>query len=125
MVLNKTTCHMCDSWYFPMFLLWGGSPTLMYMSSLMVLVKLCDSLPQNGEVILTGLMTYDAVMVIIRRRGPNMFLMSFNKCPGRLPNILLMVHTVMLIPINHSTLLCDMSLSLGATRRFFDGADLL
>ena len=36
--------QMCDSWYFPMFLLSEGSLTLMNMASLMFLVLPCGSL---------------------------------------------------------------------------------
>ena len=44
-VLNKTSSHMWDNWYFPMFLPRDGSLTLIYMASLITLVMLWDSLP--------------------------------------------------------------------------------
>ena len=41
--INRTSSHMWDKWNLHMFLLWDGSLTLMYMTSLMVLV-MCTTL---------------------------------------------------------------------------------
>ena len=51
-VLNKTSCHMWGSWCLSMFLLRVGSVTFMSMTSLMVLVMVCDHLPtmENSPV---------------------------------------------------------------------------
>ena len=43
--LNKTSFNIWCNWYFPMFLLRDGSLTLTKIMSLMVLVRVCDSLP--------------------------------------------------------------------------------
>ena len=44
-VLNRTSSHMCGRWYLPMFLLRDGLLTLMYIASLIVLMRFCFSLP--------------------------------------------------------------------------------
>ena len=48
-VLNKTSSHMWGSQYFTIFLLRDGC-TLMYIASLMVLVRVCDSLPKMEKL---------------------------------------------------------------------------
>ena len=45
LVMNKTSSHMWDNCYFPMFLLCDGSLTFIYITSLMVIVRLFESLP--------------------------------------------------------------------------------
>ena len=42
-MFNETSSHMWGSWYLPMLLLKDRSLTLMNISSLMVLVRVCDS----------------------------------------------------------------------------------
>ena len=44
-MLNRTSCHMCDRWYLPIFLLRDGLLTLIYKASLMVLMRFWSFLP--------------------------------------------------------------------------------
>ena len=44
-VLNRTSSHMWGRWYLPIFLFRDGLLTLMYIASLMVLMRFCSSLP--------------------------------------------------------------------------------
>ena len=66
-----------------------GSLTLMYIASLMVLVRLCASLPNMVEVVYTGVMTCGIDMVIDGRRSPKMFPEPFPKILAESP----MYHT--------------------------------
>ena len=101
-VLNRTSSKMGDSWYLPMFLLSNGSLTLMYIASLIVLARLCDSLPTI--VVLTALVTSGVGM----GKMGEMFLKSFSKGSCRFTNVLMIsIHSVTLAPENHPAFLCD------------------
>ena len=49
-LLNQTSSYMWDNWNFPMFLLSDWSLTLIYIASLMVLVRVFYSLPMTEKL---------------------------------------------------------------------------
>ena len=59
----------------------------MYVASLMVLVRWCDSVPAVANYTQTGLMSFDVGMFLNEERGLKMFLESFTKDPCRVPNV--------------------------------------
>ena len=73
----------------------------------------------NGEIVQTWLMISDFGTVIKRVLGAEMFLESFPKGPWRLPNVFLIpLHSVTLVPIDYSILLCYGILVLGGLQVF-------
>ena len=117
-MFSRTSSHRWGKWNLPMFLLRGGSLTLMSMASFMALVVLCTYLPIMEKLFT---LTHDVGMVIDGRRGPKVFPKSFPKGSFRSPYVLLV--TIQFVTLHlylHITLLfCQMlSLSLGVTRRF-------
>ena len=60
-MFSKSSSHMWGNWYFPMFLLRDRSLTLMSIASLMVLVRVCDSLPPMEK--LSNLVWWPQVLV--------------------------------------------------------------
>ena len=115
-MLNKTSYHMCDSRYFPKLLLRDGSLTLIYIASLMVLVKLCDSLPKLVK--LPKLVWWSVMLVWSWLRGGalRIFLESFPRGPCRLPNVVITLNLSHFYKLLH--FLCDGVLILWATMRF-------
>ena len=73
-MLNKTSSIMWDNWYFPTFLLSDGSFNLVYLVSLFVPVRLCDSLPKMQKTVQTGKVTHGVGTVTNGGRCPKMFL---------------------------------------------------
>ena len=73
-LFNKTSSHMWDNCYFPMFPLSDGSLTLTYMASLVVLAKLCASLMTMEKLFPVVMVTCGVGMVINGERCPKMFI---------------------------------------------------
>ena len=71
-------------------------------------------------------MMCDIGMLINGRRGPKIYLESFPTGPCQLPGMLLItLHSVTLIPVNHFTFLCDCILVLGGNQEVFECVALI
>ena len=62
---------MWGSWYLPIFLLRDGSLTITYIASLMVLTRVCHSLPAMEKL---SMMIWDVGMVVDGGRRLEVFL---------------------------------------------------
>ena len=100
-MLNKTSSHLCDSWYFPMSLLRDGSLILINMASMVVLAKLWDSLLTILK--LSTFVKFCGESMFINEKGSSgVFLKSFIKGSCRFTNVLLTtLYFDTLLPVNH------------------------
>ena len=104
-MLNRTSSHICDRWYLPVFLLRDGLLTLMCSTSFIALLRFWSSLPLcwKGRCLL-------------------MFFESLSKCSWEFSNIFLItIHPITLVSVNDSTLLLDRVLIFWSHQEVLDG----
>ena len=120
-MLNRTSSHMCGRWYLPMFLLRDGLFTLMYIASLIALIRFWSSLPSKLKLSMVVLWP-----VMLKRsyvgRGPSGVPEPLSKCYWWLPCIcIITLHPVVFVSVDDVTLLCDGILIFGSNQEAFDG----
>ena len=121
-MFNRTSSHMWGRWYLPMFLLRDGLFTLMYIASLIALMRFLILPPHNTEIFNGGTMTCDVVMVIYWGGGLQVFPEPLSKCSWWLPYIFIItVHPVAFKSLDYATLLCDRVFVFGSHQDAFDG----
>ena len=81
-MLFRTSSHTCGRWYLPIFLLRDGLFTLMYIASLISLIKVVLLSPHYSEIINSGIMTCDGSVVMYGGGVIQMLFKPFNKASG-------------------------------------------
>ena len=116
----KTSSHMCESWYFPKFLLREGSSTWIYMASFMFLVTTLWFPVNYGEALGAYWVSCTLAMVVFRGWGPQVFLESVPKGSAWFPYVFLRTVDVWAFKfIYNPTFLSLLSLSLGPWEGFW------
>ena len=119
-MLNKTSFHLWDNWYFQMFLLRDGSLFLIYTALSIVFVMLWDSLPAMEK--LSSLVQCGVNMVIDGEKDSWDVPLAFPHSPCRPPYVLLItIQPVPPIPVYDSIFLCDAFPFLWAHQEATDG----
>ena len=121
-MLFRTSSHTWGRWYLPIFLLRDGLFTLMYIASLISLIRLCSSLPTMVKL---SIVVSWPVMVVWSCMGEGCFKCSLNLSPKVLADSPIYSsshsHPITLVPIDDTTFLSNKISVLGCHQEVLDG----